>query len=72
LEQTGIASHDSHATLGKQQCGANPLTDRAPIGGRRRPADDLLCRRGELLAARGQGLTIPINGIYNGWRMEDA
>jgi hypothetical protein len=48
------------------------MGDRKEVGEGRRPADHLLRRRRDVLAASGEGLTVMVNSIGNGWRTEDV
>jgi hypothetical protein len=47
------------------------MGDRKEAGGGRRPADHLLRPRRDVPAASGKELTVIVNSIVNGWRMED-
>ena len=48
------------------------LGDRAAAGRGRRPAADLFQPRRHLLGPKVKNLTVMVNSIYNGWRMEDV
>jgi hypothetical protein len=48
------------------------MGDRKEVGEGRRPADHLLRPRRDVLAASGEGLTVMVNSIGNGWRTADV
>ena len=51
---------------------ADSVGDRTQIGRGRRPSDHLLQPQRHLRQPYVKGLTIMVNSIFNGWRMEDV
>ena len=65
-----IDRQSSRGRPGKAQ--AAGVGDRKEAGGGRRPTDHLLRPRATCWQPRVKGLTIMVNSIFNGWRMEDV